>query len=264
MVAVRRVRVRSLISETKLGSDFVINPYIGCPHKCVYCYAACIERGRAPHEVPWGEYLDVKVPTTILPLAKLFRKSVLLSSMTDAYNPYEKRAEVTRAILKQLVPAETSISIITKSALVTRDIDILTQFPRAKVIFSMSSLDDSFRRRAEPYASSPQCKIEAMEKLKAAGISVCAFVAPTFPEITQPEEIVRILGHVADKINFDKLNLRSGNRDKVLRFAAELRPDLAPLYEDIYIRGNNYYWIGLKKRVKEACMREHMACGVFY
>ena len=106
MVVVRRVAVRSLISATKLGADFVINPYVGCPHNCIYCYARCIMLMRSPHAEEWGDYLDVKVPSQPLPLDKLFRKSVLFSSMTDAYNPYEERAEITRSLLKELLPAE--------------------------------------------------------------------------------------------------------------------------------------------------------------
>ena len=149
MVVVRYVKVKSLLSPTKLGADFVINPYVGCPHGCLYCYAACM-RGAAERGEPWGSYLDVKCPAAPPDLAKLYRRSVLLSSMTDAYNPYEERAGVTRALLRSLVPAQPDVVIITKSALVSRDVDIFREFPRVKAVFSFSSTDDDFRRRAEP------------------------------------------------------------------------------------------------------------------
>ena len=169
MVVVRYVKARSLLSPTRLGADFVINPYIGCPHGCLYCYAACM-RGAAERGEPWGSYLDVKRPAAQPDLAKLYRRSILLSSMTDAYNPYEERAGVTRAILRSLVPARPDVTVITKSALVARDADIFKEFPRVKVVFSFSSLDDDFRRRAEPHASSPAKKLAAMVALKDADI----------------------------------------------------------------------------------------------
>ena len=179
MVVVRYVKVKSLLSPTKLGADFVINPYVGCPHGCVYCYAACM-RGAAERGEPWGSYLDVKCPTAPPDLAKLYRRSLLLSSMTDAYNPYEERAGVTRALLRSLVPAQPDVVIITKSALVSRDVDIFREFPRVKAVFSFSSTDDDFRRRAEPHASSPARKLAAMETLRGAGVALAD--AAGFPE----------------------------------------------------------------------------------
>lgn len=91
MVNVRRVRAKSLISPTKIGGDYAINPYSGCPHKCIYCYAACINWSGKVRDEAWGDYLDVKEQTSAIPLAKIFRKRILFSSMTDAYNPYEKK-----------------------------------------------------------------------------------------------------------------------------------------------------------------------------
>lgn len=264
MVVVRRVQVRSLISETKLGADFVINPYVGCPHNCVYCYARCMMLTRSPHKEEWGDYLDVKVPARPLPLDKLFRRSVLFSSMTDAYNPYEERAEITRSLLKELLPAECTIAVITKSALVARDLDLFRQFPRVKVTFSFSSLDDGFRRQAEPHASSPQKKLAALKLLHEAGIETAVFVAPTFPGITDPAAIVHAAASCIDKINFDTLHMRKENRQRLLDFVGRLRPDLASLYDDIFIRKNNFYWLTLQKQVQAACREERLACGRAY
>ena len=264
MVVVRRVAVRSLISATKLGADFVINPYVGCPHNCIYCYARCIMLTRSPHAEEWGDYLDVKVTSQPLPLDKLFRKSVLFSSMTDAYNPYEEKAEITRSLLKQLLPAECTIAVITKSALVARDIDLFKQFPRVKVTFSFSSLDDAFRRKAEPHASSPQKKLAALKLLHEAGLETAVFVAPTFPGITDPAAIVHAAAPYIDKINFDTLHMRKDNRQRLLDFVKELRPDLAPLYEDIYVRKNNFYWLTLRKQAQAACREERLSCGMAY
>ena len=189
-VVVRHVKVRSLLSPTKLGADFVINPYVGCPHGCVYCYAACITRARSGRTEPWGTFLDVKHPTAPVDPARIFHKEILLSSMTDAYNPYEERSQATRDILRSLLPAQPGITILTKSALVTRDIDLFKEFPRVKVIFSFSSLDDGFRRKMEPHAAAPLKKLAALRELREAGVDTAVMAAPIFPAITDCAAII--------------------------------------------------------------------------
>lgn len=264
MVEVRRVQVRNLVTKSGLGSGLAINPYVGCPHKCVYCYAACINYSGTERGEEWGTFLDIKVPTEQINLAKIFRKGIFFSSMTDAYNPYEEKAGATRRILQTLIPAEPRIAILTKSKLVTRDIDVFKQFKKIIVEFSFSSLDDKFRRRAEPYASSPQDKIEAMRELKAAGIATGAFVAPIFPEISDPLAIVGAVAPYAKRVLFDSLNLRPQNREKVLALVSGLRPDLKPLYEDIYYRKNRLYWINLRKEIKSFCGERGIKHTVFF
>ncbi len=253
MVSVRRVPAKSLLSPTQIGGDFAVNPYRGCPHKCIYCYAACINHTGEQREEAWGDYLDVKEQKSAINLAKIFRKRILFSSMTDAYNPYEKKAELTRGIIKQLIPAEVQLCIITKSILVTRDIDLFKQFPYVKVIFSFSSLDDRFRRLAEPYAASPAQKIEALKLLQREGIATGVMCAPIFPEITQPVEILKAVAPYIRRITFDTLNLRAQNKAKVLKFVKEIRPDLAQLYDEIYLENKREYWKNLKKTVKTNC-----------
>lgn len=264
MVEVRRVQVRNLVTKSGLGSGLAINPYVGCPHKCIYCYAACINYSGVWRDEEWGTFLDVKVPSEQINLAKIFRKGIFFSSMTDAYNPYEERAGATRRILQTLIPAEPRVSILTKSKLVTRDIDLFKQFKKIVIDFSFSSLDDDFRRRAEPYASSPLDKIAAMRELKAAGIAVGAFVAPIFPEISDPLAIAAAVAPYAKRVLFDSLHLRPQNREKVLSFVTKLRPDLKTLYEDIYYRKNRLYWINLRKEIKNFCGERGIRHTVFF
>ena len=264
LVNVRHVRVKNLLTKTRLGGDYAINPYVGCPHKCIYCYAACINWSGKVRDEPWGEYLDVKEPTESLNLANIFRKRILLSSMTDPYNPYEKKAEITRGIIKQLIPAEAKLTIITKSALVTRDIDLFKRLPYVKVVLSFSSLDNNFRMLAEPYASSPEQKIAALRMLKDSGIAAGVFVAPLFPEITDAAGIIKEVAPFVNRITFDSLNLRRQNADSVLDFIQRIRPDIISLYEDIYIRKNRLYWEHLRKEIKEACIAAGVPYGIFF
>ncbi len=263
MVGVRYVKVKSLLSPTKLGADFVINPYIGCPHGCVYCYASCMRKAAERGE-PWGTYLDVKCPAAPLDLAKLYRRRILFSSMTDAYNPYEERARVTRALLRSLAPARPDIVIITKSALAARDADIFMEFPHVKVIFSFSSLDDGFRRSAEPHASSPAKKLAAMESLKKAGVEVGVMAAPIFPGITDCGRIIEACAPFASSMTFDALNLRAGNRAKVFELVEKLRPGLAPLYRAIYDCGDAAYWRAERRRIEACCRARGLRHSIFF
>ncbi len=263
MVNVRFVRAREMLSPTKLGSDYVINPYVGCPHRCLYCYVPCLGR-TAPHDEAWGDFLDVRQYTKTPDLARLYRKSVLFSSMTDAYNPYEEKAEATLRLLRAILPAQPSVTIITKSALITRDIPLLLRFPYAKAVISFSSLDDSFRRRFEPHAASPQDKLLTLRRLHEAGIRTTVFVAPLFPGITDWRGIVEAAAPYADNINFDSLHLRAQNRESVLAAVAAFRPDLAGFYDSVFRRGERGCWNALKKEIDETCRSSGIRHSIFF
>lgn len=264
MVNVRRVKVKSLLSPTKLGADFVINPYVGCPHGCLYCYAACIIRSRSGRGEAWGQYLDVKEPSAPIDLAKVFHKEILMSSMTDAYNPYEERAQATRGILRSLLPAHPKITIITKSALVTRDIDIFKEFPRVKIVFSFSSLDDGFRRIMEPHASSPQRKLSALAALKEAGIETGVMAAPIFPAITDCAAIIEAAAPYVSEMNFDTLNFRSQNRERLLTLIGTLHPEQNGLYDEIYRQGRHDYWRRLREEITRRCLSAGLKYRIFF
>ncbi|MFH1636919.1 MAG: hypothetical protein ABIB71_00675 [Candidatus Woesearchaeota archaeon] len=105
MIKINEIKARSIISKSNLpDADYVINPYVGCMHSCLYCYARFMKRFTG-HKEPWGEFVDVKVnaPELIPPKASKYRgKSIFLSSVTDAYLPLERKYQVTRKILKKL------------------------------------------------------------------------------------------------------------------------------------------------------------------
>lgn len=139
-VKVREVEAKSYITESKLpDADFVINPYTGCPHKCIYCYAEFMKRFATGHDIEdWGDFLDVKKCNVPIKLNKIKKdQEVLIGSVTDPYNPYEYKYEITRSILKQFIGSNVNLQILTKSSLVTRDIDILKQIANVSVGVSM-------------------------------------------------------------------------------------------------------------------------------
>ena len=189
MVINEKKNVKAMVVKSNLpASDYVVNPYVGCPHQCVYCYASFMKRF-TQHKEPWGTFLDVKNFET-MGKTDLSGKIVLLSSVTDAYNPYEKKYQLMPDILRNLDSRNANIEILTKSSLILRDIDLLKNLKNIKVGISMNTLDDTFRRKIEPAASSVEKRVQVLKELKENSIPAYLFVAPIFPEITDIIQIV--------------------------------------------------------------------------
>ncbi|MGL5435483.1 MAG: radical SAM protein [Lachnospiraceae bacterium] len=253
MVQINERKVNSYVSKTKIPtSDYVINPYVGCPHKCMYCYAEFMKRFTG-HDEDWGDFLDVKRCDKPINTQKLIGTTVTIGTVTDPYNPFERKYEITQSILKQLAGSTVRFDLITKSCLVTRDIELLQQIPNLKVVLSFSSLDDNFRKRMEPFASSVQDKIAALQELHQAGIDTCVFMSPMFPGITDFKKIIEATRDLANEYWFENLNLRAGYYTRVMSFIKEYYPQLTSLYDEIYRKKNMSYWELLSNEIDDFC-----------
>jgi len=181
--------------------DASLNPYRGCEHGCIYCYA------RPTHEyLGFSAGLDFETRILVkedapellrreLAAAKWKPQALALSGVTDPYQPVERKLEVTRRCLAVLAEFRNPVSVITKNELVTRDVDhlqALAEHRAAAVFLSITTLDGELARRLEPRASHPRDRLKAVERMAAAGIPVGVMVAPVVPAITDAE-IPRIL-----------------------------------------------------------------------
>src|SRR3954452_17110324 len=179
-----------------VGFNASVNPYRGCEHGCVYCYA------RPFHEyLGFSAGLDFESRILVKPDApELLRKelsspkwkpqTLAMSGVTDCYQPAERRLEITRRWLEVLADFRHPVGIITKNELVTRDIDILQELNEhqaAMVMVSVTTLDPEVARRMEPRASHPRDRLKAIERLATAGIPGGVMVAPVVPAITDHE-----------------------------------------------------------------------------
>jgi DNA repair photolyase len=128
MLKLNEIQATSIITKSNLpDADFVINPYVGCLHACIYCYARFMKRFTG-HTEPWGKFVDVKINAPDLIPTKSTRyqgKSIFLSSVTDPYLPLERKYQLTRKILEKLLPLEPNLGIQTKSDLILRDLDLI-------------------------------------------------------------------------------------------------------------------------------------------
>jgi DNA repair photolyase len=255
MMTIREIEVKNLLTKTRVpAGDYVINPYAGCPHKCLYCYAEFMKRF-ANHAEKWGDFLDIKRCTKKINVSHLEDKRIVLSSVTDAYNPFEKKYRITREILRQFVNTSTRISILTKSSLVLRDIDLFKQIPHITVGMSLNTLDDGIRKKLEPFASSIAGRIGAIKRLHEEGIRTYVFLSPMFPGITDFKAIIAECKSFADEFWFENLNLRGSFRHAVLDYVRRSHPDLFSLYDAIYRLKDSSYWETLKKEIAVFCQK---------
>jgi DNA repair photolyase len=229
----------------------------------MYCYAAFMNRFTG-HAEPWGDFLDVKRCAKPVSAARLEGKTVLFSSVTDAYNPFEKRFGKTRAILEQFAGTGARIEILTKGALVTRDIDLFRRIPHIRVGISLNTTDDAARRALEPRASSVSERVSAIKRLRDEGFDTHVFLSPIFPGITDFRDIIRLCKDGAASFAFENLNLRGGYRGTVLRHIREQHPALVPLYDAIYRDGDMTYWETLKTEIADFCAEEKIAFTSYF
>ena len=250
---IAKIRAKNILSRSKIGSGgYAINPYVGCPHGCIYCYAEFM-RGVTGHEEAWGEFLDVKdfdAASLVKFAASHGGERIFMSSVTDCYNSYEARFGATRKVLEALAGSDINLQILTKSSLVTRDMDLLQTMPNVRVGVSLSVIEESLRRTLEPRASPAAARIAAIKKLRAAGVKTYIFVAPIFPQITPVFDIISHYGDAADEMWFDRLNLYPNFRDKILAFIGRNFPALLPLYKQIYLFGEDGYFERLADEIR--------------
>ncbi len=261
---IRHVSVKNILTKSKIpGFDFVINPYIGCPHNCIYCYAEYMRKFTG-HNEPWGTFLDVKIAQTPIKPAVLFHADVLLCSATDPYNPYEEKYQRTRQILQHLIYAQAKVSILTKSALVTRDLDLLKQLYQCEVGFSFSSVDEDVRQMVEPGTSTITTRLEALATIHQAGLSTAVMAAPLLPGISDWKAIIEATSPYTSTYRFDSLNLRPGFQKKFISLIALRYPQLLPLYSEIYLKGNNSYLKTLKREIQAYALAQNLQVEIFF
>ncbi len=248
----KEIEVKDYLTKSNLpASDYVINPYVGCPHGCKYCYASFMKRFTG-HSEEWGTFIDVKRCSKQISKNKLKGKTVFLASVTDCYNPYEEKYCITQSILKQLLEAACTVSISTKSSLILRDVELLKQFKDVSVAVSINTLDESFKCDMDN-ASSIEARMNTLKVLHKNGIHTVLFMSPIFPAITDYKEIIEKSSLFVDEYWFENLNLRGEYKARILKYINEKYPQYIDLYKRIYVNGNKAYWDELAKEIEVYC-----------
>lgn len=239
---VREDTTRSIIARNDspdISFNQSINPYRGCEHGCVYCYARpthCYlghSAGLDFETILYAKSNAAELLRAELAAPRYQPQMIALGANTDPYQPIERERRITRSILEVLADAKHPVGIVTKSALVTRDIDILAPMAAeglAKVAISVTTLDRRVARAMEPRAATPPRRLEAIRQLAAAGIPVTVMVAPVIPGLTD-HEIESILESARDAgardAGYVMLRLPLEIKDLFREWLAEEFPDRA-------------------------------------
>jgi DNA repair photolyase len=216
-------------------------------------------------EDDWGYFLDIKENAACILKKELKNKkiqgTVLLGSVTDAYQPAEKKYEITRACLEILAEHDVSISILTKSNLVTRDIDLLSRFSNCEVGLTVEFSDDQFSSIFDPAASSISERIKTLEQLRANGIHTYAFMGPIMPGLTNIEQIIRLISGKVDYLMAESLNMRCGNKQEILGVIKWNFPELLESYQNGF---SSDYWKMVKRSTEVLCANYGIPLKGFY
>ncbi len=266
MVQIGKINARTILCRSGLpGVEYVINPYVGCEHACVYCYAHFIQKYTG-HKEAWGTFVDAKVNAPqLIPArpARYYGRKIYLSSVTDAYQPAEKESCLTRQILQKLVRLHPSLSIQTKSALVLRDLDLLRQFADCEVGFTFVTMDDGLRQKLEPQASALGDRLTALREVHRAGIPTFIFIGPIMPYLTDWKEIISTTQAFTTYYMLDSLNHRGPIKTNILRWLGIHFPQLLPDYRSIFADGAQY-WQDLAQSIRRYCAANGLNYQIFF
>ncbi len=274
-----------------------INPYVGCAFGCAYCYAryahrfvmerGTLEGGKEEVLPPWLAFerqVFVKRNAADV-LRRTLRdrgsaagavqrgETIVLGTATDPYQPAERLFRVTRSVLEVLAEAKgLKLVIITKSPLITRDIDVLVRIAQRSTLtvhLSLITLDRELLRRIEPRAPTPESRLRALRRLRGAGIETGVNIMPVLPGLTdRPDALAalvrRIAAEGATHVNPSPLRLRATARKRYLPFLAAEFPHLAPRYADAYAQSHEMtpaYRDGLRRFMKRLCAEVGLQYG---
>ena len=236
---------KSIFTKTRLpGADLVINQYVGCEHDCKYCYAKFISRWKDYGE--WGTWVEVKQNAPELVKGNYVKGEVFMSSISDAYQPIERKLKLTRRILENL-DKRTKLSILTKSDLVLRDMDLFKRFKEISIGLTISGFEGPIKRILEPNSPTHKQRLDALKTLNKNGINNYAFVSPIIPGLTDIKKIIRETKGFTDYFWFEVLNLRGAGE----KFSNLLKKDLPNSYKIITDKEKFIIFIeGLKEIIK--------------
>jgi DNA repair photolyase len=269
-LVVRETVCRSILNRSGI-SDYSLNCYTGCTHACVYCYARYMQRFH-PHQEPWGEFVDVKV-NAVEALKRQLRRAapgeVFVSSACDGWQPIEAERRLTRRCCELLLEHGFTVNVLTKSALVLRDLDVLTgrvawakrsvpqvperrvagakrsvpQVPGARVGVTVTTLDETLAALWEPAASTVAERFRVIEEARQAGVRTAIMFGPLLPYLSDSQESIDALLERAgdlgiDVIWVDALNRRPRVWPAVARLLRERFPDLHDRYQRLLFDEN--------------------------
>jgi DNA repair photolyase len=250
-VSYREEPCKAALNHVKgMPFEWSLNPYMGCVHRCTFCYVRGFEqRADRPSDDRYGTSIRVK-PNIADVLRRELRRTgpreegIAIGAATDPYQPAEGRYRLTRACIEVLRDFGQPFSIITRGPLIVRDVDVLVEASRradVSVTFSVPTVDDAVWRTTEPGTAPPRQRLRALRELVQAGVRAGVGLAPILPGLSDhPSQLARVVEAARDAgacgVWANLLYLRPGTREHFLSCLARDWPELLPEYERLYAR----------------------------
>ena len=229
----REISCKTALNPSRLpGLDYSLNPYLGCEHACVYCYAPVTLHYAG--DVKWGEFASAKtnIPAVLEKEARKKKPGMVgLSTVCDPYQPLEKKLELTRKCLDVLLVKNFPVCIQTKSSLVLRDIDLIKEFKTIELGMTVTTLDDRLSKLIEPGAAPASERIRTLRHASDQGIDTWAFIGPVIPGIMDADGLAVVLEDIksagVSRVMIDRLRLKDGMWNNILNRLQENEHDIA-------------------------------------
>jgi DNA repair photolyase len=256
---------RPILAPCPLPShEYQIDPYVGCAHRCRYCYALNKAESDWSREIRFHRDMESRLADA---LERIDPQRVYMGYETDPYQPCEAELRQTRAVLELLLSRGGSASILTKSDLVIRDLDVLTAMPDAVVGFSLAFEDDGVRRIFEANTMPTPRRMEALSECKRAGLRTSAMICPVIPWVTDPFPLIERVGKDADKVwvfGLSMLDESDPNWKAVHSLLREHFPDVCERSREAVFDRVHPYWAGLRADLEDAYADEPFELSIHF
>lgn len=270
-IKVREIQAKSILGKSGIPAiSYSINPYTGCEHACLYCYATFMKE-YSRHSEAWGEFVDVKSNLAEILSEEVLKKkvgAVCIGTVADPYQPVEKERRLMRSVIKILKQANFPFSITTKSGLVQRDIDLLRNYPNASISITLTTIDERVRKIFEPKADTVNDRLNCLRELVQAKIDTRVFFGPILPyfsdsamaidEIFQAIKATGTRRVLADRMNYLKSKIALIS-EKIRAYFPE-----ALTYYDYLLKRTNQCNIWMKKNLFEMAAKHNLELEVVF
>ncbi|MDP2927005.1 MAG: radical SAM protein [bacterium] len=269
---IREIQCKSALGKCGFpGGGLAVNPYVGCSHACAYCYARFMKRFTG-HQEEWGSFVDARINIAEVLARQIkslkFRgQQIYIGTVTDPYQPMEGKYKLTRQILEVLNGYDNPVSLLTKSSMVIRDLDILKQFKKVDVNFTINTLDEKWKRLTEPFSPTIQQRFEAAQKLTRAGIKVFAMMGPYWPIFTDPEKLFKKFKKAGiSRVFTESFNTIGGNWTGVEKVLKKYYPKLLPEFKETMFNPRKFFefYNQAEKKIEELSKKYHLPVTIYF
>jgi DNA repair photolyase len=272
-VKIRKIFCRQALSPSKIhGFSYSLNPYTGCQHGCIYCYARFMckyRKGNVDKKEEWGTFVDVKVNIPDVLNREIGNKQtgrIMFCSVTDGYQQIEKKYELSRKCMEIFSRYNFPVSILTKSCLVERDMDMISRMKGIEVGMTITFSDDRDRRIFEPDASPTEDRLKTLKKFSETGISTYAFFGPFIPGASD-KELQDFVRKIADtgisSMLLDRFGIKYGNWEPMQDVLRKNYPEVFAKHRELFLKQSDYYR-ELKIRMQELCKANGLKLEVIF